>query len=71
MLQLIQESPNGVNIQLSKSLLFQLCKAIEKCHSLDIIHRGKIIRTNDFLRNYKRNRSYFSKSQKMSSLKIC
>jgi len=43
MLQLIQENPNGVNINLSKNLIFQLCKAIEKCHSLDIIHRGRKI----------------------------
>jgi hypothetical protein len=70
MLQLIQENPNGVNMNLSKSLLFQLCKAIEKCHSLDIIHRGKLIRIK--FENYDRNYSFFlSKQKKMSSLKIC
>ncbi len=39
MLQLLQDNPNGLNQNLAKSLLFQLCKAVEKCHSLDIIHR--------------------------------
>ena len=39
MLQILQENPNGINQSLCKSLVFQLCKAVERCHSLDIIHR--------------------------------
>ena len=42
MLQLLQENPTGLNISISKNLIFQLCKAIEKCHSLEIIHRGNL-----------------------------
>lgn len=40
LLQLIQENQTGISQAICKNLLFQLCKAIEKCHSLNIIHRG-------------------------------
>ena len=43
LLNLLQEYPQGVSQNICKSLLFQLCKAIEKCHSLEIIHRGLFI----------------------------
>jgi serine/threonine protein kinase len=39
MLQLIQENTSGLNMNLCRNLLFQLCKAVERCHSLEIIHR--------------------------------
>lgn len=39
MLQLLQENRNGLDLVLTKSIIYQLCKAIEKCHSLNIIHR--------------------------------
>ena len=40
-MQLLREHPDGLTQNHSKNLIFQLCKAVEKCHSLDIIHRGK------------------------------
>ncbi|CAF1036110.1 unnamed protein product [Brachionus calyciflorus] len=39
LLQLLQENKNGLDQNLTRNIVFQLSKAIEKCHSLDIIHR--------------------------------
>jgi cyclin-dependent kinase-like len=39
MLQLLEEHPRGVSQDLCKNLIHQLCKALEWCHSHDIIHR--------------------------------
>ncbi len=39
LLQVLQENPDGLGIKVCKSLLFQLCKAISKCHEYNIIHR--------------------------------
>lgn len=39
MLQLLQENRNGLDLDLTKSIIQQLCKAINNCHSLNIIHR--------------------------------
>ena len=44
-LQLLLEYPNGISQNICKSIIFQLCKAIEKCHSLEIIHRGVNVKT--------------------------
>ena len=42
-LELLAEYPNGISQNICKSITFQLCKAIEKCHSLNIVHRGRLI----------------------------
>ncbi|XP_060064230.1 cyclin-dependent kinase-like 5 [Ylistrum balloti] len=39
MLELLEEMPNGVPLEKVRSYTFQLCKAIQWCHSQDIIHR--------------------------------
>jgi serine/threonine protein kinase len=42
MLELLEDMPNGVPAEKVKSYSYQLCKAIQWCHTQDIIHRGKI-----------------------------
>ncbi len=42
-LELLAEYPDGISQNICKSITFQLCKAIEKCHSLNIVHRGWLI----------------------------
>ncbi|XP_021364336.1 cyclin-dependent kinase-like 5 isoform X1 [Mizuhopecten yessoensis] len=39
MLELLEEMPNGVPLEKVRSYTYQLCKAIQWCHSQDIIHR--------------------------------
>jgi len=39
LLQLLQSNPNGLNPDLIRHLMYQLCKAISYLHSQDVIHR--------------------------------
>ncbi|XP_041359760.1 cyclin-dependent kinase-like 5 isoform X2 [Gigantopelta aegis] len=39
MLELLEDMPNGVELEKVRSYTFQLCKAIQWCHSNEIIHR--------------------------------
>ena len=39
MLQVLEEHPRGLSQDVCKNLIYQLCKALEWCHSHDIIHR--------------------------------
>jgi cyclin-dependent kinase-like len=39
MLQLLEEHPRGLSQDICKNLIYQLCKALDWCHSHDIIHR--------------------------------
>ena len=42
MLELLEEQPNGVAPEKARSYIFQLCKAIEWCHTNGVIHRGQL-----------------------------
>ncbi|XP_055894495.1 cyclin-dependent kinase-like 5 isoform X2 [Biomphalaria glabrata] len=39
MLELLEPCPNGIAFEKARSLTYQLCKAVQWCHSRDIIHR--------------------------------
>ena len=39
LLEILEDRPNGIDPELIKKYIFQLCKAIEYCHRLDVIHR--------------------------------
>ncbi|KAL5012495.1 hypothetical protein ScPMuIL_011046 [Solemya velum] len=39
MLELLEDMPNGVNLEKVRHYVYQLCKAIQWCHMNDIIHR--------------------------------
>jgi cyclin-dependent kinase-like len=39
LLQLLESNPQGLPFITNKNLIYQLCKAIEWCHSREIIHR--------------------------------
>ncbi|XP_059151470.1 cyclin-dependent kinase-like 5 isoform X2 [Physella acuta] len=39
MLELLEPFPNGIPFEKTRSLTYQLCKAVQWCHSRDIIHR--------------------------------
>ncbi|KAH9496045.1 Cyclin-dependent kinase-like 5 [Bulinus truncatus] len=39
MLELLEPFPNGISFEKTRSLTYQLCKAVQWCHSRDIIHR--------------------------------
>jgi len=41
MLELLEDMANGVAPEKVRSYTYQLCKAIQWCHTNDIIHRGK------------------------------
>ena len=43
MLELLEDMPNGVPAEKVKTYTYQLCKAIQWCHTQDIIHRGKLL----------------------------
>jgi len=43
MLEVLEETPNGVALEKARWYIYQLCKALYWCHSNDIIHRGMII----------------------------
>ena len=42
MLEVLEEMPNGVPLEKTRSYIYQLCKALHWCHSNDIIHRGMV-----------------------------
>ena len=39
LLELLQDSPNGLSPDEVRSYIYQLCKAIEYCHRLEVVHR--------------------------------
>ena len=44
LLEILEEHPNGIEVHTRqpariKSLIYQLCKAIDYCHRLEVIHR--------------------------------
>ncbi|EGR27207.1 protein kinase domain protein [Ichthyophthirius multifiliis] len=39
LLQVIEEKPNGLEPELIQKIIYQLCKSIQYCNSLEIIHR--------------------------------
>ena len=39
LLELLDQSPNGLNPKLIKNIIYQLCKAVRYLHSQNIIHR--------------------------------
>mmetsp|Transcript_22688 Transcript_22688/g.40836 ORF Transcript_22688/g.40836 Transcript_22688/m.40836 type:complete len:633 (+) Transcript_22688:53-1951(+) len=39
LLEILESSPNGIEKDQLRSYIFQLCKAIDYCHRLDVIHR--------------------------------
>ncbi|KAK6590727.1 serine threonine kinase KKIALRE [Cryptosporidium xiaoi] len=39
LLQYLEDSPNGIPIEIIKSCIYQLLTALKKCHSMGIIHR--------------------------------
>jgi cyclin-dependent kinase-like len=39
LLEILQEAPNGLQPDEVRSYIYQLCKAIEYCHKLEVIHR--------------------------------
>ena len=41
MLELLEDMANGAAPEKVRSYTYQLCKAIQWCHTNDIIHRGK------------------------------
>ncbi|XP_067663394.1 cyclin-dependent kinase-like 3 isoform X1 [Haliotis asinina] len=55
MLELLEEMPNGVPLEKVRSYIYQLCNAIQWCHSNEIIHRdikpeNLLIGKNDVLK---------------------
>lgn len=42
LLEILEERPNGMDPELVRKLIFQLCQAIEWCHQHDVIHRGAV-----------------------------
>eukprot|EP00360_Condylostoma_magnum_P000603 CAMPEP_0168315676 /NCGR_PEP_ID=MMETSP0210-20121227/12259_1 /TAXON_ID=40633 /ORGANISM="Condylostoma magnum, Strain COL2" /LENGTH=152 /DNA_ID=CAMNT_0008290631 /DNA_START=111 /DNA_END=569 /DNA_ORIENTATION=+ len=39
LLDLLEEYPNGIDPERIRSYIFQLCKAIDYCHRMDVVHR--------------------------------
>ena len=39
LLELLEEQPNGLDPEFIRKIIFQLLKAIDNCHSYDVIHR--------------------------------
>lgn len=39
LLELLEEQPNGLDPEFIRKIIFQLLKAIDHCHSYDVIHR--------------------------------
>lgn len=55
MLELLEEMPNGVPLEKARWYIFQLCQALQWCHSNDVIHRdvkpeNLLIRQDDVLK---------------------
>ena len=40
LLEILEEQPQGLDPQLVKLFIFQLCQAIQWCHGHDVVHRG-------------------------------
>lgn len=40
MLELLEDMPKGVPIELARGYVYQLCRAVSWCHNNGIIHRG-------------------------------
>jgi hypothetical protein len=43
MLEILEERPNGIDPRLVQLFVYQLCLAIDYCHSQQIIHRGALL----------------------------
>ncbi len=39
LLEILEEKPTGLDGELVRRLIFQLCQAIEWCHQHDVVHR--------------------------------
>lgn len=42
MLEILEENPNGLDEELVKFYIWQLCRGIAYCHRMGVIHRGLI-----------------------------
>ncbi len=43
LLEVLEERPNGLEPELVRRYIYQLCQAIEWCHRNDVIHRGAAV----------------------------
>jgi serine/threonine protein kinase len=47
LLEILEEKPTGLDGELVRRLIFQLCQAIEWCHQHDVVHRDiKVVGRN-------------------------
>jgi len=63
LLEVLEENPSGVDPELVRSYIYQLCKAIQWCHQHDIVHRD--IKPENLLINPP------SKPTESGQLKLC
>jgi cyclin-dependent kinase-like len=49
MLEVLEEKPNGLDPRLVQLFIYQLCLAIDYCHSQQVIHRGMLMDKDPWL----------------------
>lgn len=48
LLEILEEKPTGLDGELVRRLIYQLCQAIEWCHQHDVVHRDIKVSTSSF-----------------------